>query len=156
MVVTYTNQIETNISEPVYALLVAEFNPVDIRMHDVFEPKWLTRGEYIRYWFLDSEPISHFAQGETRQYEIEIVYYFDLVRSRPQKAFNDLYSERLERLKRLLDNNRSYDDGTYRWHELEISIMPIQTVEDLEDIEEETSTMALKFTVLLTRNNIIG
>jgi hypothetical protein len=156
MVVTYTNQIETNISEPLYALLVAEFNPVDIRMHDVFEPEFMTRGEYIRYWFLDSTEISRFAQGETRQYEIEIVYYFDLVRSRPQKAFNDLYSERLERLKRLLDNNTSYDDGTYRWHKLEIDIMPIQTVEDLEGIEEETSTMALKFTVLLTRNNIIG
>ena len=155
MVVTYTNEIETNISDPLYSLLNTEFKPVDIRMHYEFEPEFMTRGEYIRYWFLESTEISRFAQGETRQYEVEIVYYFDLTRSRTRKAFDDLYSERLERLKRLLDNNTSYDDGTYRWHELDITINPIQTVEELEEIEAE-ETMALRFLVELTRNNIRG
>ncbi len=155
MVVTYTNEIETNISDPLYSLLNTEFKPVDIRMHHEFEPEFMTRGEYVRYWFLESTEISRFAQGETRQYEIEIVYYFDLTRSRTRKAFDDLYSERLERLKRLLDNNTSYDDGTYRWHELDITINPVQTVEELEEIEAE-ETMALRFLVELTRNNIRG
>ncbi len=155
MVVTYTNESKVNISDPLYALLNTEFKPVDIRMHDMFEPEFMTRGEYIRYWFLESTEIDRFAQGETRQYEIEIVYYFDLKRSRTRKAFDDLYSDRLERLKRLLDNNTSYDDGTYRWHELDITIDPIQTVEELEEIEEE-ETMALRFLVELTRSNIRG
>jgi len=155
MAVTYTNEVKTNISDVLHGLLNTEFKPVDIRLHNVFEPEFMTRGEYIRYWFLDSTAISYFSQGETRQYEIEIVYYFDLRRSNTRKAFDDLYSERLERLKRLLDNSRYYDDGTYRWHELDIDIMPIQTVEELEEIEAE-ETMALKFTVNLKRSNMRG
>jgi len=154
MAVTYTNNIKTHISDPLDALLFTEFSPVDVALEPAFQASRVsTRGEYIRYYFLGSEEESKHSDGEFRNYDIEIVYYFDTRVFRTGKAFDDVYSDRSERLKALLEQNRAYSSsGTYRWHNLTMSIDPIQTVEDLEDIEGEL-TMAQRFQVTITRSN---
>ena len=78
-----------------------------------------TRGEYIRYYFLDSNEVSKHSDGETRDYDIEIVYYFDTRLFRTGKAFDEVYSDRSERLKAVLEQNIEYSSSsTYRWHYL--------------------------------------
>ena len=155
MSVTYTNEIKTNLLDPLKGLIFAEFPIVELVCEPGFDAANMTHGEYIRYWLLDSTEVAKFAIGETREYEVEIVYYFDVRRRQVKKAFDDVYSDRLEHLKRLLDNNSSYNDGTYRWHNIEIDVSPFQTVEQLEDIEEE-QTMAVRLLCLITRSNIRG
>lgn len=152
MAITYTNDMKTNISDPLRSLMYTEFAPVDVVFDNMLDPARMTRGEYIRYYFLDSNEVAKFSSGETREYTLEIVYYFDTRLYREKKAFDNLYSDRVEHLKRLLYNNFSYNDGTYRWHNLAVELEPIQTVEELEDIESE-ETMAQSFIVTITRNN---
>ncbi|KPK95792.1 hypothetical protein AMJ80_03520 [bacterium SM23_31] len=155
MTIVYTNQVRTNIIDPLHDLILTEFKPLPIIFESEFNPAHMTRGQYIRIWLLDSTELSKFANGETRQYEIEILYYFDLRRKSERIAFYDMWSDEAEHLKRLLDNNTSYNDGTYRWHNLEISTSPFQPLSELEDVENE-ETMGIKFTCLITRNNING
>jgi len=154
MAVTYTNDKKTNISDPLEALLFTEFQPVDVVLEPEFQASRIsTRGEYIRYYFLDSNEVSKHSDGETRDYDIEIVYYFDTRLFRTGKAFDEVYSDRSERLKAVLEQNIAYSSSsTYRWHNLIIVSDPIQTVEDLEDIEGEI-TMAQRFVITITRSN---
>ena len=152
MAVSYTVEIKTNVSDPLRSLIFSEFSPIDCVMENGFQGSRMTTGEYIRYWFLDSTEVSRFADGETRDYNIEIVYYFDVRYYRSKQAFDEVYSDRLERLKRLLDNNSCYNDGTQRWHKITIETNPIQTVEELEGIEGE-ETIAQRLLVTITRNN---
>ncbi len=154
MAVSYTNEMKTNISDPLEALLFAEFSPVGVVLENEFQASRIsTRGEYIRYYFLSSTEVAKHSDGETRDYDIEIVYYLDTRVFRTGKAFDEVYSDRLERLKAVLDENRAYtSNSTYRWHNIVVEIDPIQTVEELEDIEDEL-TMALRFLITITRSN---
>ena len=154
MAVTYTNDMKTNISDPLEALLFAEFSPVDVVLENGFQASRVsTRGEYIRYYFLSSSEVAKHSDGGTRDYEIEIVYYVDTKLFRTGKAFDEVYSDRHERLKAVLDENRNYtSSSTYRWHNIVVETEPIQTVEELEEIEGEL-TMALRFVITITRSN---
>lgn len=154
MAVTYTNDIKSNISDPLEALLFAEFQPVDVVLEPEFQASRIsTRGEYIRYYFLESTEVSKHSDGEFRDYDIEVVYYFDTRVFRTGKAFDEVYSDRSERLKAVIEQNREHtSSSTYRWHDLILVSDPIQTVEDLEEIEGEL-TMAQRFVVTITRGN---
>jgi len=152
MAVTYTVDIRDNISNPLRALMWAEFKPVDVVFGKDFDPARMSRGEYIRYYLLESTKVEGHSDGETRDYEIEIVYYFDTKYYRTKKAFDDIYSDRFERLKRTLEDNEAYNDGTYRWHSMVINTDPVQTVEELEEVEEE-QTIAQRFSVTIRRSN---
>jgi len=152
MAVTYTNDIKV-ISDSLDALVFAEFSPVDFVLEDKFQASRISaRGEYIRYYFIGSNEVDLHSDGETRDYEVEIVYYFDTRVFRTGKAFDEVYSDRMERLKAVLQQNRSYTSSTYRWHDLSITTDPIATVEELEDVEGEL-TMAQRFLVTITRSN---
>jgi hypothetical protein len=151
--ITYTNVAKTNILDPLQLLVFTEFKPTPVEMSESFDSSLMTRGEYIRYWLLDSGEVEKHSDGETRDYEVEMVYYFDVTRHEYKKAFDDVYSDRMEHLKQLLDENRSYtSSSTYRWHNIVVETDPIQTVEELEEIEEE-ETIAQRFLVTITRSN---
>jgi len=152
MAISYTVEIKTNICDPLRSLIYSEFAPVDVVFDPEFDSSRMTRGEYIRYWLLDSTEVANHSDGETVEYDIEIVYYFDTKFDRTKKAFDNVYSDRFEHLKSLLKTNRSYNDGTYRWHMLDLNTEPLQTVEELEEIEDE-QTIAQRFLVTITRSN---
>ncbi len=152
MTITFSNDQKTHISDPLRSLIFTEFKPISVAFEPTFNSAKMSHGEYIRYWILDSSEVSKFSKGETREYEVEIVFYFDTKRHRVKKAFDDVWSDRAEHLKRLLDNNSAYNDGTYRWHELQVSVSPVQAVSELEDIEDDT--MAVRLLCLITRSNI--
>jgi len=152
MAITYTNEIKTNVSDPLRSLIYTEFKPVDVVWSDMFDSSRMTRGEYIRYYLLGYDEIENHSDGETVNYEFEIVYYFDTEYYREKKAFDEVYSDRTEHLKSLLKTYRSYNDGTYRWHQMGIEWDELQTVEELEELEEE-ETIAQRLTVTITRSN---
>lgn len=144
MTVTYTNDMEA-VSDGLYTIIEAEFKPRHVEMCPEFEADKMTRGEYIRYWFLDSTS-EKYASGETRFYIIEVVFYFDKAR-RLRKTFDDRWSERVEQLKRLLMNNSNYSpSGTYIWHNIEVNLDPIETLED-------TDVQFVRFELKLSRGN---
>ena len=152
MAITYTNEIKTNVSDPLRSLIYTEFKPIDVVLDGGFDGARMSSGEYIRYFLLSYEEIENHSDGETVNYTFEVVYYFDTKYYREKKAFDEVYSDRFEHLKTLLKNNRSYNDGTYRWHLLAIEGEEIQTVEELEEIEDE-QTIALRLVVTITRSN---
>ena len=152
MTVTYTNDIKTNILDPLRSIIFGEFKPLPVEMGKIFDASFLTMDKYIRYWFLGSDKIAGHSDGETREYRVEVVFYFSVSRSDFEKAFTDNYSPDVERLKRVLENNTEYNDGTYRWHTMGIEIEELQTVEEMEDIEDE-ETIGQRFIVTITRSN---
>ena len=152
MTVTYTNELKSNVLDPLKGLIFTEFKPMDVIFEPEFNGSYMRRGQYIRYWFLESTLESVFATGETRNYSIEVTYYFDVRRHSDKIAFDKVYSDEAEHLKRLLEDYYSYDDGTYRWHALSINMSKPTSVAELEEIENE-DTMAIKFDVTITRNN---
>jgi len=151
MSISYTNDIKTNISDPLQLILFTELKPIPVELEPAFNPANMTRGKYVRYWFLGSEKVAGHSDGETRNYEFEIVYYFDTTRFNAKQSF-DYYTADTEHIKRLLENNESYDDGTYRWHWMIIEQDEVQTVEELEELEDE-GTIASRFVVTITRSN---
>ena len=81
------------------------------------------------------------------------MYYVDTRLFRTGKAFDEVYSDRSERLKAVLDENRAYtSSSTYRWHNIVVEIDPIGTVEELEEIEDEL-TIAMRFVITIRRSN---
>ena len=153
MSVTYTNEVKTNVLDPLKDLMFTEFRPIDVVFEKKFDGSWMKRGEYIRYWLIDSSEVGKNSDGETRDYDIEIVFYFDTRRHRTKTAFDDVYSDRAEHLKRLLDNYNYYDDGTYRWTELTIETDQVQPVSELEEDVDIEETMAYRFLVTIRRSN---
>jgi hypothetical protein len=147
MAVTYTNEV---------ILVFTEFKPTPVVLDDKFDPSYMMRGEYIRYWILESTEIAKHSDGETREYQIEMIFYFDTSRHETKKAFDDVYSDKKEHLKRLLDNNLAYtSSSTYRWHNLVITEDVLQSVSELEDIDDENldETVGQRFLVTITRSN---
>jgi hypothetical protein len=152
MAITYTNNQEV-ISDALYDLLFAEFKPIHVALEKSFNQSNMTHGRYIRYWFNESTEEAKHSDGETRNYEIEIVFYFDESRYRTRKAFDNYWTERSENLRKLLINSSYYSvSGSYKWHNLVQTQSPFQTVEELEDIEDE-KTQAIKFDIVITRSN---
>ena len=127
---SYTNNLEA-VTDGLRTILYAEFKPRHVEMNIEFEPDKMTHGEYIRYWVLDSNA-EKYANGETRFYTVEVVWYFDMAR-RIQKSFDDIWSERVEQLQQILMDNSSYaPSGTYTWHNIDINVDPVEKLEDTE------------------------
>ena len=127
---SYTNNLEA-VTDGLRTILYAEFKPRHVELNPAFEPDKMTHGEYIRYWVLDSYA-ERYADGETRFYTVEVVLYFDMAR-RIQKTFDDVWSERIERLQQVLMDNSSYTPSdTYTWHNINIRVEPVEKMEDTE------------------------
>jgi hypothetical protein len=154
MTVTYTNQILANIVEPLKSLLITEFKPMPVVFEEGFNSSLMTRGGYIRMWPGDSTIVSQSSDGETREYTLTIARYFEAEKFRVKTAFDKIYSDEAEHLRTLLATYRYYNDGTYRWHGMDIVINPLQTVMEAEDIENETA-MVIKFDLKILRSNYL-
>jgi len=159
MSISYTNDLTTNLSDPLQLLMFTELKPIPVINAEKFDASFMTRGKYVRYWFLGSSKETNHSDGETRNYEFEIVYYFDTTRHSTKKAF-DYYTADMEHIKRLLENNESYTtSSTYRWHEMVVEQDRMQTVGDLEEtdanIEDDltSGTVAGRFLVTIRRSN---
>jgi hypothetical protein len=135
-----------------YDLLAEEFF-CEVILAPAFDPARLTKGEYIRFWFVPSELVNNVYTGEYRTYNIEIYFYFDTHRKRMESILPDI-SDKVDRLKQLLIDNVSYAPGDfYKWHYLAAGSIEIDNIGNLEDVENAEDVMTAKIEIQITRGN---
>tara|TARA_R110000744_G_scaffold326681_2_gene432470 strand:+ start:351 stop:785 length:435 start_codon:yes stop_codon:yes gene_type:complete len=106
MAISFTNHLDVNILSPLEALLKAEFTqPVS------YDVDYSQRGTN---WF-NLRPVSDvveedLASGHIRQYEVTIQYYRVVSGQHRRDTHIDAVSAIMERLKRLIRNNTSYEN----------------------------------------------
>ncbi len=153
MTVTYVNHVET-VTDSLRYLLVTEFNN-DIIQSKFFNSDKLGRGEYFRYYLSEQPVIELHSDGETRDYTFECAWYFNTKQLDFKKTFDDLVSERIERLKRLLHNNRNYSPSSvYKWHHLIVE--PLESFylgEDDEDLKNYSHILCVPITITIRRSD---
>jgi hypothetical protein len=151
--ITYTNHVEA-ITDSLRYLLVSEFNN-EIVQSMFFEPDKLGRGEYFRYHLSEQPIVGMHSDGETRDYTFECSWYFNTKHSDFRKTFDDLVSERMERLKKLLLNNREYSPSSvYKWHLLLVEIdESFYLGEEEEELIKYNHILCVPITITITRSN---
>ena len=154
MTITYTNYAET-ITDAFRGLLTSEFKG-RIRHSKYFEPDQMTSGEYFRYYLIEQPILEFHSDGETREYTFDCAWYFDEKRRDYKKVFDKLVSERIERFKRLLHNNRSYaPSDAYKWHHLSVepdeSFYLDETGE--EELEQYSDILCVPITLTIIRSD---
>lgn len=157
MTITYVNNAET-VTNALRYLHINEFNG-DIVHAKFFEPEHLGRGDYFRYYLAEQPVVSGFADGETREYTYNCAWYFNKKQFDYKKTFDDLVSERIERQKRLLANNRAYrPSDVYKWHYLIIETQESYYLGDAEDVEDVdikySHILCVPEIITITRNDI--
>ena len=140
------------VSDALRDLLLDEFD-CDVILAPAFDSTRLTKGEYIRYWFIPSNLVNSVHDGEYRTYNIDLYYYFDVHRKRLENVMDNLTS-RADRLKQLMIDNVSYSPGNYyMWHYLGVGDIDIESIAALEDVENAEDVMVIKCELQITRGN---
>ena len=128
----YTDHLQT-VNDALHALLIGEFE-TDIKFESEFQPNW-KRSEYIRYWPVSQIYVSGNTSGEDRQYTYDIDIYFN-IKQMSRNVFKNTVSERLERLKQLLMENRTYQPSdVYKWHDGTVDEIEILKRDEEDDYE---------------------
>ena len=104
MALTFSNNLKTNVLDPLKALIVGEFS-----QSVYFDNQYVSRGSN---WF-NIKPVSDvlledLASGTTRTYTIMIQYYRMISGEYGKDSHIDTVSAIVERLKRLIRNISSY------------------------------------------------
>ena len=106
MAITFTNHLDTNILTPLQALLKAEFTQTVS-----YDVDYVQRGTN---WF-NLRPLTDTieeeqASGHTRKYEVLMQYYRMVSGEHRRDTHIDTVASVMERVKRLIRNNTSYND----------------------------------------------
>jgi len=153
MTITYTNHVEI-VTDSLRYLLVTEFNN-EIVQSKYFNPDKLTRGEYFSYYLSEQPVIAGHTDGETRDYTFDCAWYFNTKQFDFKKTFDDLVSERTERLKRLMSNNSNYTpSGIYKW--TKVIVEPEESFylgEEEEELEKYSHILCVPITITITRSD---
>lgn len=128
---SYTNHLKT-ITDALHSLLISEFK-IKVEYSKDFRMNF-GQSEYISYWCTEQNLISTNTDGEDREYVFEIFHYFDNKRF-DKKLFDEKISERVEQLKQLVMENKTYQPGdVYKWHDAELESIGIEHFEDEEEL----------------------
>ena len=152
MAIGYTDDIKT-VTDALQVIIKAEWAQIPVVINPVLQTEKLTKNEYLRIWITEDRLVQRVAKGVIREYEIEMMWYFNKTRYRVEKLLDDVITPRMERLERLLDNNVTYGTGA-TWYGLEVQ--SIEYVEDLTeelDIEGVENITAGRMTVLIYRGS---
>lgn len=121
-----TNHLKI-INDALHDLLLSEFKvPIDFAKEYNID---FSKNEYIRYWITEQPLISANSVGEDREYIYEIEHYFNRF-SMNRIKFNNLIAARIEQMKQLLMENRTYILSIYYWHDANLDIGEIEQIED--------------------------
>lgn len=125
---SYTDHTEI-VNDALHALLIGEFKvPVKYERENGFIPD-LRRGECIRYFNVSQDHISNNSDGEDRQFNYELDYWFNK-RVITKTNFEKTVWERVEQLRQLLAENVTYQPSDYKWHDLVIDVCELVHLED--------------------------
>jgi len=163
MAVTYTNYVKT-VSDAFRTIIRNEFTATfgspnfDIILSDRYQSEVLAnKSEYIRYWIEEDTLESGAANGETRNYMIGCYYYVDIYKKHVQRDWEELLSDRVEHIKKIINTNDSYaPSGTYKWHNASVeSVSAPMTITDSDkmDVEGYENVRCVKLSIKITRGN---
>ena len=158
MATTYTNN-QKLVTDALMDLLWTEFNPMPVSYSNTFDQSKMRLGKYLRFWLTDSEMIGFFANGENRNYNFELVWYWQDDRKEIKQIADNLTGPDIERTVRLLNNNSSYinGDSVYCWHYLEIDYDNIPLpIAEIDDLETEKRGFGARLNITIYRANIRG
>ena len=136
MAITFTNNLKTNILDPLQALLQAEFT-----LSVNYDTEYVQRGTN---WF-NLQPISdnvleELASSHTREYQV-LIQYYRLVSGQYRKDTHiDTVSNVVERLKRLVRNNTSHQTFFFNGRIEDINYQP-----DLGDLSSDVLLVEANF-----------
>ena len=120
MAITFTNHLDTNILTPLQALLKAEFTQTVS-----YDVDYVQRGTN---WF-NLRPLTDTieeeqANGHTRNYEVLVQYYRMVSGEHRRDTHIDTVASVMERVKRLIRNNTSYNDQFFNARLANINYAP--------------------------------
>lgn len=129
---------------------------VKVVLSHEYQPQYMSKGEYVRFYVTDETEVAKFASGVTKEYAITIIYYFDETRYRTEESHDRLY-DRADDLRTVLEDNYYYSSSTYYWHNLSINSVHyyMNASEFLEEEGFET-IKAVEFEITLTRSENIS
>ena len=136
MAITFTNNLKTNILDPLQALLQAEFT-----LSVNYDTEYVQRGTN---WF-NLKPISdnvleELASSHTREYQVLIQYYRLVLGQYRKDTHIDTVSNVIERLKRLVRNNTSHQTFFFNGRIEDINYQP-----DLGDLSSDVLLVEANF-----------
>ena len=122
--ITYTNQIKL-VMDGVEKLIEDEFNVPVMDTHAGNESIVLIPGE--------DSLMEHLSNGQIRSYSLDIIYTMSSGGGFERIKYH--LTNRGERIKKLLFNNRSYSpSGTYKWHDGRIESIEYSQDENEPDL----------------------
>jgi hypothetical protein len=141
MATTYTQQDKV-VTDGLELLLDAEFH-MEMVVDHVFNTKYMTKGEYLRFFIVDINEISKVSNGVYYDFIIEMVWYFNKKTHDSENMQEKIISPRIQRLLQVLNNNRVYNNGSSTgWHNLTIDGIPkVQSIEDIDGLEGHENFM---------------
>ena len=156
MAITYTNN-QKLITDALMTILNTEFTPMPVIYANTFDQSKMRMGKYLRFWLIDSDMLDFFANGETRLYNFELIWYWEELVKEIKQTADNLTSKDIERTIRLLNNNSSYTDGSsnYCWHHLAIDYENIPLpISDIDDLDIEKRGFGARLNLEIYRSNI--
>jgi len=136
MAVTYTQHDKT-ILDALESLFKAEFPGFEIVIDDIFNTKYMGKGEYLRIFIVDIAEDSKMSNGAYYNYITEFVWYFNKKKHDKEDMQEKIISPRIQRSLQLLNNNRVYQNGgSAGWDNLTVDGIPkIQPISEIDDVE---------------------
>lgn len=133
---SYANVVYENVVESLQDLIRKEFNISVIDEH---------RGnQSFTIDFQEDTLIEHFASGQTRSYDLDIVY--TLMRGGGFKSVKTQLTTMAEHTKKLLFNNSHYQPlGVYKYHDGKVEAVTYE--QDEENLDMWRANMAFNCTV---------
>lgn len=133
MAITYENVIQDRIIDNLHSLIADEF-AIPILFDELAERP--NQSFLIRP--VSDTLLELLANGQSREYEIEIDYELMLSGNYTKNSYKQL-SEIAERMKRLIHNNTSYSSsGNYKWHEGRIASTEFSRLEENSSVSNVT------------------
>ena len=152
MAIDYTQHIKI-INMALSNLVREEFTSINVVNKYEFDfATFAKNSEYIRFHYLNDYFISRNTDGETRAFTFDLSIYFDRLKFNRRKEFENLYSDRVDRMTKLLSQNPTYTTEYYYWHDLKI-----QEREYVEFTPEDLKNKHIaefKFTIELIRTTM--
>ena len=142
------NNYESIINIALNILLRDEMDE-EVVCYSEFRKQDLKRGEYIRFWPGDSEPVSRLANLETRVYNYELSYYRQYSGDSQKKEFEKIISDRTNHLYYFLMGKSYHFSGGYKWHHIELT----QSKATWGFDDEDKDICHVDFELRITRGN---
>lgn len=149
MTITYTEHIKA-VNDALYDLIVAEFTAINVHYSRDFDSAKLAKnGEYIRFFYEADTFEGRTTDGELREFEYIISYYFDQHKFKKRAEFEDLITSRSDRLMKLI-----CDDPTYIVSSATVwfnANMDREFIEMLDEEDNKTNIVEMRHELRFTR-----